>query len=407
MLLDSEQIRPEVTTDSGVHSSSADSSESSSESSDSSNEKPKNLLEKKIHDHEASPHTVKTEIFLDTFDVIHNVESISSSETETSMDINEIDSHEPSNHNPMKTENEKEASVEYLEHLDNVPDNDYDDPGLDTLKNKLESEIEASLLTTFKKYEIFNTNFPLNIKINVSRAVKNRGLERLSFNNEKINVDLCLDVSMVKPVVKKVESGGESQNVQMRDTTVENVTDQEDHEMDVPQAQPSEKQLTGKQQDESTSSDESDSDDDNFEKPGSMFIPMHSYAQTSKDANYGEDEKSRRKFTLDQDKVILDKIIDILPGHRLDYLELVAASSPCKEVANKLSRTESSIQGRWKYSLRTWLLEYFKKKTKSWKGFTVKASIERRTAVANYFVKEIKRRGIKINGLTAQVKQSH
>ena len=148
-------------------------------------------------------------------------------------------------------------------------------------------------------------------------------------------------------------------------------------------------------------------DDDNFEKPGSMFIPMHSYAQTSKDANYGEDEKSRRKFTLDQDKVILDKIIDILPGHRLDYLELVAASSPCKEVANKLSRTESSIQGRWKYSLRTWLLEYFKKKTKSWTGFTVKASIERRTAVANYFVKEIKRRGIKMNGFTAQVKQSH
>ena len=408
MLVDSEQIRPEVTTDSGVHSSSDDdSSGSSSESRDSSNGKTKNLLDKYDHDHEGSPHTVKSEIFLDTFNVIHNVESISSSETETSMDMNEIDSHEPSDHTPMKTENEKEASIERFEHLDNVPENEFDDPGLNT--HKLESEIEESLLNIFKKYEIFDTNFPLNIKINVSRAEKNRGLERLSRNNEKINVDLCLDVSMVKSVIQNVESGVESQNLQMKDTSVENVTDQEDDEMDSPQAQPSEKQLTGidKQQDESTSSDESESDDDNFDKPGSMFIPMHSYAQTSKDANYGEDEKSRRKFTLDQDKVILDKIIDILPGHRLDHLELVAASSPCKEVANQLSRTESSIQGRWKYSLRTWLLEYFKKKTKSWTGFTVKASIERRTAVANYFVKEIKRKGIKMNGLTAKIKQSH
>jgi len=157
----------------------------------------------------------------------------------------------------------------------------------------------------------------------------------------------------------------------------------------------------------STSSEESSEDDDNLDQPGSMFIPMHSYAE-DKDKTHGEDEKSKRKFTLDEDKAILDKVIAIIvPGQRLDYMELVAASTACKEVARRLSRTESSIQSRWKYYLRSWLLDYFMKKTKSWTGFTVKASIERRKAVADYFVKELrKRRRIKIDGLSAKIKQS-
>ena len=152
-------------------------------------------------------------------------------------------------------------------------------------------------------------------------------------------------------------------------------------------------------------SEESESDDDNFDQPGSVFIPMHSYVQKPIDNHPGEEDKARKKFTLDQDKVILDKIIEILPGQRLDYLELSAASSPCKEVARRIGRTESSIQGRWKYQLRIWLLEYYSKKTKSWTGFTVKASTERRKAVADYFVQELRKRRLKMDdGLTAQPK---
>ena len=399
-----EILRHEVTTDSGVHSSSVDdSSESSSESSEAQhlNVETKKPFEKKVQKLEGAPQPVESDMV--DVNVMLNVHNISSSETDSSMDTHEAD-----DQTLMKTEKEEEvnASLEYFEHSDNILDKECDNLDINRLKNELESEIEVSLLNTFKKYEIFNINFPLHIKINVSSAVKNVGLERLSLNNEKLNVDLSLDESMTKAVIQKGQMKRERRKFQMQRTALENVTDNEDQGMNDTQAKPSKlTQTSGNKEtgNESTSSEESD--DDNFDKPGSVFISMNSFAaQASKDTNHDEDEKSRRKFTLDQDKVILDKIIDILPGHRLDYLELVPASSPCKEVANKLSRTESSIQGRWKYSLRTWLLEYFKKKTKSWTGFTVKASVERRKAVAHYFVREIRKRGININRLTATVK---
>ena len=392
-------LRPEVTTNSRVQSSTVDdSSESSSESNDNDEAQHLNVItkkpfERKVQALEGAPQpvNVKTEMF----DV--DVHNISSSETDSSIDIHEADEQ-----TLMKTEKEEDVNAsEYFEHFDNdsVPYNECDNLDINRLKNELESEIGVSLLNTFKKYEIFNIIFPLHIKINVSSAVKNEEFEneRLSCSNEKLNVDLSLDESLTKEVIQKVQIKGERR---MQRTAIKNVTDIDTR------AKPSEfTPISGNKEpgNESTSSEESD--DDNFDKPGSVFIPMKSNAdQASNDTNHGEDEKSRRKFTLEQDKVILDKIMDILPGHRLGYLELVPASDPCKEVAKKLSRTESSIQARWKYSLRTWILDYFKKKTKSWTGFTVKASVERRKAVTHYFVKEIKKRGIKIDRVTATVK---
>jgi len=425
-----ETPRPKVTTDSGVHSVSGDdSSDSSGESADtedSANNDEENLfkddvfeesvenragegLPKQIRTSPSRPVSVKPE--MDTADFVHNVHILSSSETDTSMDSDDQD-HSPkveAQNTQMKTEDE-EASVssEHFEHSNNAPDNELDYLDASRLNNELESEIEASLLNTFNKYDLLRANFPLNVKIEVSKAEKSDSLERLSLNLEKLNVKLSLDHSLG---IQEADIQGEGQNVHMEDLTQENVSDEDVQITEAPQALPSElKQASGKKVlskffEGSTSSEESSDDDDNFDQPGSMFIPMHSYAE-NKDKTHGEDEKSRRKFTLDQDKAILDKVIAIIgPGQRLDYLELAAASTACKEVARRLGRTESSIQGRWKYSLRSWLLEYFQKKTKSWTGFTVKASIERRKAVADYFVKELrKRRRIKIDGLSAKIK---
>merc|ERR1719341_2444272 len=104
------------------------------------------------------------------------------------MDFDDHD-HSPkveAQHTLMKTEDEKEASIssEQFEHPKNVPENEFDYLDANRLKNELKSEIEASLLDTFKKYEIFRTNFPLNVKIEVSKAEKSNSLERLGFNNE-------------------------------------------------------------------------------------------------------------------------------------------------------------------------------------------------------------------------------
>ena len=63
------------------------------------------------------------------------------------------------------------------------------------LKNELESELKASLIDAFKKHKILIANFPLNIKIEVLRVEEGNSLDRVSFNNKKLNVDLSLDHS--------------------------------------------------------------------------------------------------------------------------------------------------------------------------------------------------------------------
>ena len=196
--VDREEIpRPEVTTDSGLHSSSSDdSSVSSGESAGTEENAPQvsdkeKLFEPRVENLDCLPEPVKT-VAPKPISPKPETDKIFSSETETSMDLEEIYSPQvPPRHTRIKTENEEEeSSVEYFEHSDHyhVPDNECDNLDANRLKNELESEIEASLLETFKKYKIFRTNFPLNIKIDVSTAEKSNSLERMSFNNKKLNV---------------------------------------------------------------------------------------------------------------------------------------------------------------------------------------------------------------------------
>ena len=95
------------------------------------------------------------------------------------------------------------------------------------LKNELESELKASLIDAFKKHKILIANFPLNIKIEVLRVEERNSLDRVSFNNKKLNVDLSLDDTLGN---HKADIREEGHNVHMEDLTQENVTDEDDED---------------------------------------------------------------------------------------------------------------------------------------------------------------------------------
>ena len=412
--------KPAVSKESGIYisSDSDDDDDDSTESSSDTekvehhlNENIKYLWQKKILELEGTSMNAKPKINEGSSIVVKNVHNISSSETDNSMDmdINTNHSHEGPIHTPVDSKFAPDQEDSTKNSF--VPNNERENLDTSCLKNELELDIGTALLNIFLKHDRLKAVFPLDIKIDVSQAVK-----RHSLDDKKLNVDLDIDESLFSSSThdETVISGmavnfSVGEDGQKQEKTLDSITLEDDQgtatfhplEKSTPSRSSvkiaSEKQARAMDNVGVMSSSENDSDDDD-----DLDKPVHSYVQTPKETNHGEDEKSRKKFTLDQDKVILDKIVaNIIPGQRLDYLEIVVASSSCKEVANRLSRTESSIQGRWKYSLRTWLLEHFRKKTQSWTGFKVKASIERRKAVVDYFVKELRKRDIKIDGSTA------
>ena len=394
-------IKPTLPRESGIYisSDSDDSTESSSdnvkEEEHHLNENIKNLLLKKFIELEGTAMNAMPNIDEVPSVVVKNVHNMSTSEADNSMDVDTNHSYEDPIHAP---------------NFEFAPNNECEPLDMSCLENELKLNIGTALLNIFLKHDRFKAVFPLNVKIDVSHAVKRHNLDQ-----KELNVDLNIDERLFSsPADDETVLAGMAVNFtvgedgQKQGKTVDRIALEDDQgsatfhplEKSTPSRSSvkiaTEKPAGAMDNVGVMSSSENESDDDD-----ALDKPMHSYVQTPKETN-GEDEKSRKKFTLDQDKIILDKIVaNIIPGQRLDYLEIVVASSSCKEVAQRLSRTESSIQGRWKYSLRTWLLEHFRKKTQSWTGFKVKASIERRKAVVDYFVKELRKKDIKIDGSTA------
>ena len=115
--------------------------------------------------------------------------------------------------------------------------------------------------------------------------------------------------------------------------------------------------------------------------------------------------KGKKNFTLDQDKEILDKVIKLLPGKRLIDLEL--PDQVLKLLSKKLYRLEISIQQRWKYSLRAWIVDFNcnSKATKSWdKSLSKKASVQRRIDVSEYFRKLVKENNLELEVMNVKTK---
>lgn len=231
----------------------------------------------------------------------------------------------------------------------------------------IEHELEDVLLNTILNHEIFVRNIPLNIEIIVSKKIQSE------IENKELNVKLRLDPDIT------IENEGE--NLIHNSEDIKQVLfDQKEYFEKVDGNESKNAKDTGEHKPRLK-----EADTDN----------VCTQNQVTKDP-----ENGKKKFTLEQDKEILDKVVIMLPGKSLANLEL--SENVLDGLSIKLARSPSSIHHRWKYSLRTWLVQFFSKNHRSWsKNLSVKASVERRKQVVKYFNKLSKQNRLKIEVMNA------
>ena len=323
-------------------------------------------------------------------------------------------------------------------------------PNLDTL----ERELEDVLLNTFMNHDLFSEHFPLKVKIDVSNNTslcKSLQKENHKQVHVKLNVsDNISSVSQHPSIRHHDQKGSLSANV----INIEDSCDEEEAE-DVDYKKPapglhilnddimdtdtdSEGDATAESVEDgcarrhetiqsllrSTLKRKTDSEEDQEEnKMNFKKIAVNKDKVKKKvvevllpSVNIEKDEfmemesglethKGKKNFTLDQDKEILDKVIELLPDKRLPDLEL--PDQALKLLSKKLSRLEISIQQRWKYSLRAWIVDFNfnSKATKSWdKSFSKKASVQRRKDVVEYFCKLVKKNNLELEVMNVKTK---
>ena len=222
---------------------------------------------------------------------------------------------------------------------------------------EIEHELEDVLLNTILNHEVFMKNIPLNIEITVSKKIKSE----IVSNNKEVNVTLLLDPDIIN-------------DAEERETFNQNSVEKRGAQ-DTLEPEP-----ICKDKEKETMND--------------------THAREVSFNNSSDNVNGKKKFTLEQDKAILDKVVILLPGKSLANFEL--SEDELDFLSDKLSRSPSSIHQRWKYSLRTWLVQFFSKNHRSWsKNLTVKASVERRKQVVKYFNKLAKKSTLKIEVMNA------
>ena len=221
----------------------------------------------------------------------------------------------------------------------------------------IEHELEDVLLNTILNHEVFMKNIPLNIEITVSKKIKSE----IVSNNKEVNVTLLLDPDIIN-------------DAEERETFNQNSVEKREAQ-DTLEPEP-----ICKDKEKETMND--------------------THAREVSFNNSSDNVNGKKKFTLEQDKAILDKVVILLPGKSLANFEL--SEDELDFLSDKLARSPSSIHQRWKYSLRTWLVQFFSKNHRSWsKNLTVKASVERRKQVVKYFNKLAKKNTLKIEVMNA------
>ena len=239
---------------------------------------------------------------------------------------------------------------------------------------EIEHELEDVLLNTILNHEVFVRNIPLNIEITVSKKIKSE----IESKNKEVNVKLLFDPDI-------------TDNKEDREKFIQN--SKEKREV----SQSPEEYLENNKRIVSLTAQD-------ILKQKPIFIEketMHdTHASEASIRNSPDNVNGKKKFTLEQDKEILDKVVVLLPGKSLANFEL--SEDELDFLSDKLARSPSSIHQRWKYSLRAWLVQFFSKNHRSWsKNLTVKASVERRKQVVKYFNKLAKKNTLKIEVMNA------
>ena len=239
--------------------------------------------------------------------------------------------------------------------------------------SEIENELEDVLLNTFLNHEIFVGNIPLDIKITVAKRIKS---EKNSKDKE-INVSLNLSSDIFDYEKENREDSIKiNQNVNEREELFD---EQRQHDIDTIACKP-------------VPYDDADADETKIK----VVNLTHEVLKT--EAIESIPDKGKKKFTLEQDKEILNIVVALLPGKSLANFEL--NEDMLKLLSKKLFRSTSSVHQRWKYSLRTWLIQYFSKNHRSWsKNLSVKASVERRKQIVKYFKKLAKKKSLKFEVL--------
>ena len=231
---------------------------------------------------------------------------------------------------------------------------------------EIEKELEDVLLNTILNHEVFVRYIPLNINITVSKKTK----PEIEKHSKEISVNLNFDPEIT------IEEGGKrnfKQDSEENNVVLESHEEYVEHlKISVPTNTPDKSEQRRK---------------DSDTQLGTHVNVAASCSDTP--------DNVKKKFTLDQDKEILEIVVGLLPGRSLASLEL--SEDVLDFLSNKFARSPSSINQRWKYSLRTWLVQFFSKNHKSWsKNLSVKASVERRKQVVKYFNKLVKKNTLKI-----------
>ena len=236
---------------------------------------------------------------------------------------------------------------------------------------EIEHELEDVLLNTILNHEVFVRNIPLNIEITVSKKIKSE----IESNNKEVNVKLLFDPDITddgedrEKVIqnskekREVSQSPEKKYLEKNKRIVQDILEQKPF----------------------------------FKEKETMH---DTYASEASIHNSPDNVNGKKKFTLEQDKEILDKVVILLPGKSLANFEL--SEDELDFLSDKLARSPSSIHQRWKYSLRAWLVQFSSKNHRSWsKNLTVKASVERRKQVVKYFNKLAKKNTLKIEVMNA------
>ena len=280
----------------------------------------------------------------------------------------------------------------------------------------IEKEMEDVLLNTFMNHEMFKKCFPLSVKINVSKHIKRESFPKVSKQKIHVNLQVSDDILSMRSSKSNEEFGIRGENITDEANDIKGnidiaLEDNIDADINFPQESVFDQDFAtpSRNIDQNDCSSPRKRKSNNIiteDATGSKITKCNqddslTNPSTSQSSTENGSEKGRKKFTFDQDKEILDKVIEVLPGRSLASLEL---SDPIlKLLSSSLSRCESSISSRWKFSLRVWLIQYYSKNNKTWKNFG-QASFNRRKSVSNYFHKLVKKKGLKIEVMNAITK---
>jgi len=289
-----------------------------------------------------------------------------------------------------------------------------------------ELEMEDVLLNTFMNHSAFSDNLPLQVNIKVSRPGRGSELDRQS---KYLHVSLSINDEMISQRLKENFSFSENADIvdpiaststnlpdlRVRANAVEeeprNPTDvQNDETIDCNKENDvigernvkSRKTVFSSYEDDYILKAIRDGKKDTKEISEKLKISHGAVVKRIQTLQKGL-EKGKKKFTYNQDKEIIDKVIEILPGKSLQTLDIPEEILSVLSVA--VSRSESSVSARWRGKLRKWLVQFYSHNRNSWKQLRSKACQKRREDISRYFKLQAKKKGLTYHGLMMNVEK--